>query len=132
MADENQQMLQKISDTVEKLFDKVDRQTQKVSEIGVKVDLYRETQQDQNRKIESLEQKVTEVTENAKSAHKRADDLVNANNDLKKQLEKIHDEKHTDGKWMRRFVLGGILTIITGVITAILIAHWGVYSTPTK
>lgn len=128
MADNNQDMLERLNNTIEKVLDKLDAQNQKVSEISVKVDLYRETQQDQNRKIETLEQKVTEVTESAKSAHKRTDDLGNANLELKKQLDKMNEEKVSDNKWMRRLILGGVLTIVTGVVTAILIAHWGVYS----
>lgn len=124
MADSNQPMWEKLNDTMEKVLDKIEKQGQKMSEISVKVDLYRETQQDHYRKIESLEQKVTEFTESTKSAHKRVDDLQVSNRDLSEQIKKINEEKNYDNKWMKRLVLTGILTIVTGVITAILVAHW--------
>lgn len=130
--DQQQQMLEKLNDTLEKVLEKIDKQGQSLAGLDVKVDLYRETQLDQNRKIEALEQKVTEAVEGAKSAHKRADELQTQTKGLQDQLKQMNDDKANDNKWTKRFVLGGFLTIVTGVVTAILIAHWGLPPVTTK
>ena len=94
-------LLKKISDSMDTVVKKVDEYGNKITELTVKVDMYREHQQEHSRKIEQVDRQTTEALASTRSAHKRLDTI------------------ESDSKWMKRAVITMALSIIGGIIAAL-------------
>lgn len=130
---ENQELLRQTNDLIKTAIDKIDGQGQRLTGIEVKVDLYRESQQVIDRKVEDISKEATEATSSVKSAHKRLDAAEKDNEEKDKEIktlktqateaktrldaaEKENKEKADDIKFLKRALITTILGLAGSII----------------
>lgn len=91
-------MLIQINDNVGKVHDKIDAQNKKLTEIEVKVDFYRESQNELNRKHEETSKTATAASTTARENSKRLD-----------RIEKIIG-------WVASIIVGGVLIALIALV----------------
>lgn len=112
-----EQLLNKLNDTMERMIIKIDDQSKKLTEIEVKVDFYRETQNEHARKLEAVDKIATEAMSSTKSAHKRLDvydteiNKVSEINDHGRRLDKL--EKIVF--WVSTTIIGAVILGLMGL-----------------
>lgn len=99
-------LLNKLNDTMERAIEKIDDQGQRLTGIEVKVDMYRESQHEVARKLESVDKVAHEAIQSTKAAHKRL------------------DSRDSDITWLKRAFVGGSIamgfTVVGGLILAVV------------
>lgn len=94
-----------LHDTMKEAIGKIDNQGQRLTGIEVKVDLYRESQHELNRKVEAVDKTASETSSSVKSAHKRLD-----------TIEKKESEKEAEVKRLRFQVIATALTVMGSLV----------------
>jgi hypothetical protein len=101
---------------MEKVVDKLDDQSVKIGELNTKVDLYRETQNQQTIKLEVTEKMATEAMASTKAAHKRLDDL----NVPSKVEHETHDKRIGNLEklvyWVGTLIIGSVILSMLGLV----------------
>ena len=87
-------LLNKLNDSVERAITKIDDQGQRLTGIEVKVDLYRESQNDLVRKTDVIDKLASDASSSAKSAHKRLDGI-----------QEERKAERDDLKWWKRSII---------------------------
>ncbi len=96
--------------------DKLDDQSIKIEGLSTKLDLYRETQNQQTIKLDAVDKLATEAMASTKAAHKRIDDL-----DTPSKVEhRAHDDRI--GKlekvvyWVGTLIVGSVILAVLGLV----------------
>lgn len=97
-------LLNKLNDTMEKVIEKIDDQGQRLTGIEVKVDMYRESQNEVARKLEGVDKTATEAMASTKAAHKRL------------------DSRDNEITWLKRTVIGGAIAMGFAIMGGIVLA----------
>lgn len=133
--DPNTQFLIKLNDTLEKLIDKVDKQTIQIQDLTNKVDFYREAQNEHARKLEATDKTATEAMQSTKAAHKRQDSFERSIKDLEETIEEYIEaqaqkeqqaqkERKDNATFLKRAIITAVLGW-TGLLIAALIKMFG-------
>jgi chromosome segregation ATPase len=124
-----QQFLNKLSDSLDKVIEKLDKQTIQIQDLTNKVDFYREAQTEQARKLDATENIAKDALSSTKAAHKRQDSFEKSIKDLEKKIADYIEgqeqkEQKDNATWLKRAIITAVLGW-TGLIVAAIIKFIG-------
>jgi hypothetical protein len=130
-----QQFLNKLNDTLDKVIEKIDKQTIQIQDLTNKVDFYREAQTEHARKLDATEKVAADALASTKAAHKRQDGYERSIKDLEKKFEDFiaaqeekerqrERERKDNATWLKRAIITAVLGW-TGLIIAAIIKFIG-------
>jgi uncharacterized coiled-coil DUF342 family protein len=125
------QFLIKLNDTLDKVIEKIDKQSIQIQDLTNKIDFYREAQNEHARKLEGVDTMTKEAHASTKAAHKRLDGFEGSIKDLEQTIEDYIEgqrdkeqeqekERKDNAKWLKRAIVGAILGWSSVILGALL------------